>query len=180
MATAQKALVAQAQALRKRIALGEADLDQLKTKLAVIEAKLSGLTPPPQSGLEMLWKIALPPARTRSSKQQCRIEWNKLPKTEKPTIQTMLDALKIWNRCQEWRKDSGAFVPGLHKWIKNRQWENLPQQAPAPSRYPNAPAPLIAPTPQTAASPAEIAEILGTLKSKFLTTPKSSDHGHDH
>ena len=59
-------------------------------------------------------------------------------------MQEMLQALKCWNRCKEWRKDGNEFVPGLHRWIKLRQWENLPEDVKvvAPSRYRHEPKPL--------------------------------------
>jgi hypothetical protein len=128
MSKAQDRLNSQAERLRRQLAEAEAVCGQLKNKLARIEAKLTG-GPAPSTGLDLLWKAARPIARTRSSKILCRTEWNRIPAHERPTIQTILDALTVWNRCLEWKKDGGAFIPGLHRWIKNRQWENLPEDA---------------------------------------------------
>ena len=116
--------------LRQQLATAEATAENLRHKIAAHQAKLDG-SPPPVSGLDLLWKTALPIARTRSSKIQCRTEWNRIPKDQRPTVQFALDCLKIWNRCEEWKKDGNTFVPALHRWIKNRQWENLPES----SRY---------------------------------------------
>lgn len=170
MPASKQALITQANNLRRRIAEGEADLDNLKAKLAVIEAKLTGQPAALVSGLDLLWKIALPTARNRSSKQQCRVEWNRIPKAERPPVQTLLDALKIWNRCTEWKKDGHSFVPGLHRWIKHRCWEDLPEVEAAPSRYRATPKILPKTTPEESATPEEIAEIFQALKPKRLNS----------
>jgi hypothetical protein len=167
MSASIESLKISAAKLRKQIAATEATLSGLKLKLAKAEAGLTG-EPVPVSGLDVLWAAAFPTARTRSSKQQCRIEWNKIPRAERPTVETLVAALKAWNRCDEWKKDGHAFVPGLHKWLKNRCWEDLPEVEAAPSRTRTAPiksAPKTAPGEQ--ATPAEIAAIFATLKPKF-------------
>lgn len=147
MSAGRDKLESQAARLRDELATAEAIVSDIKTRLAKIEAKLTG-EPAPQTGLDMLWAAALPIARTRSSKIQCRTEWLRIPVSARPPVRTVIDALKIWNRCEEWKKDGNAFVPALHRWLKNRQWENLPESSkPDPSaRYrtaqPTAPAPL--------------------------------------
>ena len=117
---------ATANRLRTQIAKAEAALDILRDKLAKAEANLDG-KPAPATGLDLLWKEAFPVARTRSSKFQCRTEWNRIPLAERPTVAEAHAALKIWKRCEEWKIDNHSYVPGLHKWIKARQWENLPE-----------------------------------------------------
>lgn len=103
MSKEQDHLVAQANKLRLQVADDEAALGHLKAKLARVESKLTG-DPAPETGLDQLWKLALPTARTRSSKIQCRTEWNRIPRHERPTVQIALDALRVWNRCEEWKK----------------------------------------------------------------------------
>lgn len=127
--------------LRRQIAEGEAKLDALRAKLAKLVAKKAG-EKAPATGLELLWKEALPIARNRSTKHQCRTEWNRIPVTERPSIQEMIDALKAWNRSEEWRKDGNAYVPALHRWIKHRGWESVPEVAKAPSRHRTTPKPV--------------------------------------
>ena len=147
--------------LRKKVAAAQAALEVLQAKLAVAEAKETG-GPVPVTGLDLLWEAALPMGRTRSSKLQCRTEWNRIPLEERPTVQEMLAALKSWNRCKEWRKDGNEFVPGLHRWIKLRQWENLPEdvKTEAPSRYRQIPKPVPQPAPQDEVIlPEEVREI---------------------
>lgn len=163
MSKSKDQLSADAERLRIKIAEAEATLGTLRSKLAKIEAQLTG-QPAPETGLDLLWKNALPMARTRSSKQQCRVEWNRIPKHERPTVQIALDALRIWNRCEEYRKDGNAFVPGLHRWIKARQWEHLPEESSrdphARYRSPQKPTPAPADPAEAVTDPMEIARLL--------------------
>lgn len=124
--------------LRDQIADCEAVLASLRLKLAQAEAKITG-QPIPLSGLDALWAIALPIARNRSSKHACRKAWALIPRGERPTIDTMVSALRMWNRCAEWKQDGNQFVPALDRWIRERRWEALPEVAEAGSRYRNAP-----------------------------------------
>lgn len=131
--------------LRRQIAELESRLDALRIRLAKAEAKLSGTKPAaPGTGLEMLWAAALPKARERSSRHRCRVEWNRIPIAERPLVKTLLDALQAWNRCEAWRCDGHAFVPGLHRFIKDRMWEDLPQDS---RRIIDRPTTKTAPTP---------------------------------
>jgi len=52
-----------------------------------------------------------------------------------PSVTTILQAtqpeekrlaLEAWKKCDHWQKSGGEFVQGLHLWIKNMQWENIP------------------------------------------------------
>lgn len=155
-------LDASATKLRAQIAKTEATLDTLKDKLAKLEAAQKG-QPKPVSGLEMLWAACLPISRNRSSKFQCRTEWNRIPLTDRPRITDAIDALKVWNRSDDWKKDGNIYATGLHKWIKNRQWENLPDvSAVNPgARYSNPIKPIPKDDGDTVTDPAEIARLLG-------------------
>jgi hypothetical protein len=169
MSASKKALAAKAEKLRKQRAVHEAEITHIDIQLAKIEATLSH-QPVPVSGLEMLWKTALPIARTRSSQQQCRVEWNKIPKADRPTITELINALKVWNRCSEWKKDGHAFVPGLHKFIARRCWQDLPEVEAAPSRYRSIAKPLPTSTPEESATAEDIAEIFEALKPKRMNS----------
>lgn len=138
--------------LRRQIAETEAKIDTLKIRLAKAVARKTG-EKVPATGLDLLWNEALPIARNRSSKQQCRVEWNKIHLSLRPPVQEVITALKAWNRCPEWKKDGNAFVPALHRWIKNLGWEYVPESTPAPSRYRTA-------APKQPAPQADAAEIL--------------------
>lgn len=163
MSASKEALKITANKLRRQIADAEATLSGLRIKLAQAEAKLGG-QPVPVAGLDVLWKTALPIARNRSSKHLCRKAWNMIPKGERPTIETMVAALKVWNRCLEWKKDGNQFVPALDRWIKERRWEDLPEVPQASARYQTIPKALPKTTPEESATPDEIREILGALK----------------
>lgn len=161
MSKAVEKLQSQVERLRRQLAEAEAVVGQLKSRLARLESKLTG-EPAPETGLDLLWTAALPIARTRSSKIQCRTEWLRIPAHDRPTVTIALDALTKWNRCPEWRKDGNCFVPGLHRWIKARQWENLPEGSdkPAASRY-RLPEKAVQPAiGETVTDAAEIAKLL--------------------
>lgn len=160
MSDSKAVIAAKANKLRKQLAAAEATVSDLKIKLAQAEAKLTG-TAVPLSGLEALWKIALPISRNRSSKHKCRIEFNRIPKSERPTIDTMTHALKSWNRCLEWKKDGNQFVPALDRWIKERRWEDLPEVPTPSARYQTIPRPAAPADPTDAVTDAaEVAKLL--------------------
>jgi hypothetical protein len=170
MNKAEQKLHTDAERLRRQLADAEAVVAGLRSRLAKIDAKLTG-EPAPESGLEMLWKAALPIARTRSSKQQCRTEWFRIPLQERPSVGKVVDALYQWRRCPEWKKDGNAFVPGLHLWIKRRQWENVPETNELPSsRYRSTPKAVAETAPEDAATPEEIAAILTSLRPKRINS----------
>ena len=105
---------------------------------------------------------SVPICRNRSSPHLCRVAWNRLPKAERPTIDVLVKALKVWNRCAEWKKDGNAYVPGLDKFITQRRWMDLPEVEQAGSRYRNNPKPLPQHDPsEEVTDPAEIAKLLG-------------------
>jgi hypothetical protein len=164
--TTQSTKLAALNRLRVKLAEAEGTVAHLRAKVAKAEAALQGL-PAPETGLDMLWKTAPPTARTRSSKVQCRQAWARIPAGERPSVQILLDALASWMRCPEWRADGGAFIPGLHRWIANRQWENLPEAPPAPSRHRTAPKPIPAPPAEPALPPEEIAAILRSTANRI-------------
>ncbi len=169
MSTSKAALQSQAETLRKKLAASEATSQILREKLAKIDAQLTG-APVQVSGLDLLWKAALPISKTRSSKLLCRKAWNLIPKDERPTIDVMVNALKIWNRCTEWKKDGNQYALALDRWIKEQRWEDLPEVEQAGSRYPRTPAPVRQSAPGEAASAEDIAEILSVLKPKRMSS----------
>jgi len=170
MTKAEQKLHADADRVSRQLADAEAVVAGLRARLAKIQAKLTG-EPPPESGLEMLWKAALPMAKTRSSKQQCRVEWFRIPIQDRPPVAQVVDALYKWRRCPEWKKDGNAFVPGLHLWIKRRQWENVPETNDLPSsRYRSAPKTIAETPPEDAATPEEIAAIFNSVRPKRMNS----------
>lgn len=169
MTKAEKKLHADAERLRRQFAEHQARADEARIKLSQIEAKLEN-RPVPLNGLDQLWQMAPESARERSSKHLCRVAWNKVPAAERPPIQTMLDAMSKWIRCNEWRKDGGQFVPALDRWIKERRWENAPEIKDAPSRARHIIKPIAETAPEDAATPEEIAAILRPLQPKRINS----------
>lgn len=170
MTKAEQKLHTDAERLRRQLADAEAVVAGLRARLAKIDAKITG-EPAPESGLEMLWKAALPIARARSSKIQCRTEWFRIPIQDRPPIKQVVDALYKWRSSPEWKKDGNTFVPGLHLWIKRRQWENLPESHElAPSRYRSTPKAVTETAPEDAATSEDIAAILAPLRPKQMNS----------
>jgi hypothetical protein len=160
MSASKAELHSKAETLRKKLAAAEATAEILRGKLAVIQAQLDN-APAPVTGLDLLWKAALPISRLRSSKMQCRTEWNRIPAGERPSVEEAVAALKLWNRCTEWKKDSNQFAKGLHLYIKNRLWEDPPEDSRPSARYMNIPKPLPKHDPSDEITdPAEIAKFL--------------------
>lgn len=138
MSASKSSLQAQANKLRRELATHEAKADIARVKLAQIEAKLGGPAAPP-TGLDLLWNAAPEKARQRSSKEACRIAFKLIPAADRPKLEEMLSAMKLWTRCDEWKKDGGQYVPKLDRWIKERRWECAPADKEAPSRARQAP-----------------------------------------
>jgi len=78
--------------------------------------------------LRAVWDSAPERARRRSSRKQVADEWKKIKKSDRPDKETIVNAIEAWNRCDDWTKDGGSFVPGLHLWLKNHKWLDLPEQ----------------------------------------------------
>lgn len=74
--------------------------------------------------LGMIWSHAPSSSRERSSKKSLEGEWKKLPKKSKPTREQLEHALKAWQQSQKWKT---GYAEGIHRWVKKRQWENIPE-----------------------------------------------------
>lgn len=74
-----------------------------------------------------LWESCPKLGRERSSKVKLLDAIQKLPKKHVPDIQTATSAIRAWCASESWSKDGGQFVCGIHIWVKNRQWETLPE-----------------------------------------------------
>lgn len=173
MTKAEQKLHADAEKLRNKLAAAQAVVDNLTAKLNRIDRKLTG-EPPKETGLDMLWKAAPPMSRTRSSKFKCRQAWNRIPECERPRFAEIMNALRAWSRCWDWKKDGGMFVPGLHKWISERRWESLPEDTAgsAPRMFEPAKKPIS--SDEEPATAAEIAAAFAPLKSIFKSTRVNS------
>ena len=148
--------------LRRQLAEAEAKAGTLRAALAKREASAAG-EPAPPCGLDLLWAAALPMSRQRSSKHRCRQAWQRLPKSARPDIAGMVNALKKWNRCDQWHALDNLYAPGLHRFISERMWECLPEKPKAAPLHRNMSSPQPLPPIREAGvtDPAEIARLLG-------------------
>ena len=76
--------------------------------------------------LKAIWNQTPPLGRQRSSQEKLKSSWMKTPAANRPTKEIVMHALSAWCTSAAWQKDGGQFVPGIHRWIENRQWENIP------------------------------------------------------
>lgn len=81
--------------------------------------------------INQLWKLYPEKGRRRSSKKQMQDAWRKIKKSDRPASEEILNSLEAWKKTDDWKKENGQFVPGVHLWIQNRQWENTPEESSA-------------------------------------------------
>lgn len=78
------------------------------------------------SNLDPVWEAFPERGRRRSSRKKLHDAWKRLPARDRPSVQTLLDAIAAWKATEDWQKDSGEFVPALDRWIRDRKWADLP------------------------------------------------------
>ena len=71
--------------------------------------------------LVLIWSNSPKAARERSSRKQLKTEWGKVK--DKPGSAQLLEALNSWNLSQKWQD---GFAEGIHRWVKNEGWYDLP------------------------------------------------------
>lgn len=59
--------------------------------------------------------------------------WAKL-KPDAKLLQTMLNAIEVQKRSQDWMKDGGSFIPHPTSWLNDRRWEDEQGMARIPVR----------------------------------------------
>jgi hypothetical protein len=82
--------------------------------------------------LDDLWNNTPAKGRNRSSKKKVLDAWKKIK--SKPDRETLIHAIQEWSRSEDWTKDGGEFVQGLHIWIKDERWETLPESSKQPQQ----------------------------------------------
>lgn len=87
--------------------------------------------PSPQSW-ETIWDGMPTVARRRSSKKQTKGAWGAIPAKHRPSPDLIQTALEGWNKY--WAAEEYEFAPAVHRWIHNRQWENIPNEKRTPRR----------------------------------------------
>lgn len=79
--------------------------------------------------VDLIWNIAHPTGKSRSSTKQLAAAWKAIPATLKPSVDTLSKSLTQWLESADWAEDGGKYVPGIHLWIKNRKWEVEPTRS---------------------------------------------------
>ncbi len=114
------------QALSK-VSLSDADADaEAEKDISKSPTEISRPAGPDKPAIEgalkRIWDAAPPKARERSSRRECR-EALRLSKTTVGETDTIIDAVELWKQTEDWK---GGFVPALHRWLRNRKWEDVP------------------------------------------------------
>jgi hypothetical protein len=84
-----------------------------------------------------VWSAYPKVGRERSNKADTEEAFRKIPAKDRPTPDDITAAVAKWKLSLSWTDDGGAFVPGVHRWVKARQWQNIPDPActTKPSRH---------------------------------------------
>jgi len=98
---------------------GKGNVREVNTKVSTIVSGDTGWL------FDSLWTIAPRMSRQRSSKKQVEAAWKKIKSKPEPTA--VIEAMNAWIRSEEWTRDGGKYVQGLHLWIKNEKWETPPE-----------------------------------------------------
>ena len=73
---------------------------------------------------EEVWRMTPQMGRTRSSKDKLSKALAKIG-TSASHDQIMM-GLRAWCASEDWTKEGGKWVGGIHIWVKDRKWENPP------------------------------------------------------
>lgn len=77
---------------------------------------------------EVFWKAYPSSGRERGdSKKVCRDIWKSKKLDAK--VSEIMDALDSWKGCDKWAKNSGEFIDGASKFLRQEFWTNIPSQA---------------------------------------------------
>lgn len=88
------------------------------------KGKTSCPIPSDEKECAFIWSNMPSASKMRSSKKQLAQAWKKL--RVKPSLEELKTGLDAWNKCSKWRE---GFSEGVHIWVENQQWENLPEPA---------------------------------------------------
>jgi len=78
----------------------------------------------------VIWDGHPQKARGRSSKVQVEKAWKAIPAKERPSHDSLIDALVKWRASEEWKREDGRFASGVHLWVKHRKWQVEPTAGP--------------------------------------------------
>ena len=80
-----------------------------------------------------IWKASPPPSRTRSSQKKLLAAWKAVK--DRPTVAYMLATLDAWKQCEDWQKDGGQFIAGIHLWVKDEKFRDQPEPYTPPRTF---------------------------------------------
>jgi hypothetical protein len=109
----------------------EADYRVQRADPKISKAEASSCPLPDEKEKETLlalWENSPKWSRQRSSKKMVVNEWNKIKRSERPTEDELIKAIKAWSNCSEWKRDGGQYAQGLHLWVKAQRWDSLPDE----------------------------------------------------
>lgn len=82
-------------------------------------------------GFLRVWAATPKKGRARSSQVEAFAVWKDL-KLE-PIADQVLRSIQAWSVSEDWTRENGKGVPGLHRWLKRRKWT---EEADAPPPEP--------------------------------------------
>ena len=72
--------------------------------------------------VEEVWSVTPAFGRSRSSKAKLK---KAIDKADANRDQIMM-GLRAWCDSDDWKKEDGQFVQGIHIWVNDCKWENPP------------------------------------------------------
>ncbi len=64
----------------------------------------------------------------KTAKQAALKAWNKL-KPDEVLLKTIINALEIQKKSDQWHKEGGQYIPYPATWINGRRWEDEPNES---------------------------------------------------
>jgi hypothetical protein len=72
------------------------------------------------------WNAFPPLCRERSSTKEFLSKWKDAIESGLPEIEKLIEVIEKWKQSKKWNTDNGQYQQGAHRWIEQRQWENIP------------------------------------------------------
>lgn len=112
-----------------------------------------------QDAVEIIWKSAPQIARDRSSRKDLVAVWEKL--TPRPALEEVIAGIRKWIASEEWSRDGGKFIPGIHRWLSKGKFTQSPRRAKTPDEIADEAAGM--PTPTYESTTALLDDMFGPL-----------------
>tara|TARA_R110000787_G_scaffold5230_3_gene19253 strand:+ start:856 stop:1671 length:816 start_codon:yes stop_codon:yes gene_type:complete len=78
--------------------------------------------------VDAAWKNCPAKGRNRSSREKVKKAFNQIQAKARPTAAAITCSMLAWAESPDWIKDGGEFVCGCHIWVKDKKWENPPEE----------------------------------------------------